>query len=54
MGLILLQHGTVYKDDFDIAREMARVVDGRIELVTDFFREFEHYRVTNGFIGKLF
>src|SRR5262245_35544669 len=52
MGLILLQHRTVQKDDFDMAREMARVVDGRIELVADFFREFENYRVTYGLIGK--
>src|SRR5215475_7092226 len=35
-----------------MAREMARIVDGRIELVTDFFRESEHYRVTNCLIGK--
>src|SRR5215510_16448379 len=52
MGLILLQHRTVHEDDFDVAREMARVIDGRIELVTDFFREFEDYRITNCLIGK--
>src|SRR5499433_316246 len=36
-----------------MAREMARIVDGRIELITDFFREFEHPRVTNCLVGKL-
>src|SRR5262245_39499135 len=35
-----------------MAREMSRIVDGRIELVTDFFREFEDHRVTYGLVGE--
>src|SRR6266850_2124528 len=53
MGLILLQDRTVGKPDFDMAREMTRIIDGRIELVTDFARQAQNLRIPDGFIGKL-
>src|SRR5919106_6320560 len=54
MGLVLFEDRPVIKFDFDVAGKMARIIDGRIELVMDFFCQRENLWVLNRFIRKLF